>query len=102
MRKLLIAGNWKMNGSRGQTAELLGELITNLQDLKNQIECVVCPPSVYLDCAQAIIKSESQTHIQLGAQNVASQLVSAFTGEISPQMLREFDCTYVIIGHSER
>lgn len=101
MRKQLIAGNWKMNGSKPQTAELLKQLIANLSDLTTQIECVVCPSSMYIDYANSIIKP-SNTKIQLGAQNIASDLAKAFTGEISPEMLREFGCNYVIIGHSER
>lgn len=103
MRKKLVVGNWKMNGSKPQTAELLKQLVSNLQDLTTQIECVVCPASIYLDYAHAIItESSNKTAIQLGAQNIATNPVTAFTGEISPAMLREFGCTYVIIGHSER
>jgi triosephosphate isomerase len=103
MRKVLIAGNWKMNGSKAQTTELLQQLLPKLGDLHAQIDCVVCPPSVYLDTAHHLIQSSNTVSaMQLGAQNVASELVTAFTGEISPAMLREFGCTYVIIGHSER
>lgn len=101
MRKLLIAGNWKMHGSREQAVTLLEPLITNLQDLDHQIDCVVCPASPYLDCVSNIIEL-SNTKIQLGAQNIASETITAYTGEISPDMLREFGCSYVIIGHSER
>lgn len=91
-----------MNGSKPQTAELLKQLIINMHDLTTQIECVVCPASIYLDYAHSIIESSNKTSIQLGAQNIATNQVTAFTGEISPPMLREFGCTYVIIGHSER
>ncbi len=101
MRKLLIVGNWKMNGSKTQTAELLNALLQKTNSLGKQIECVVCPASPYLSIAHDIIKS-SNTEIQLGAQNIAPQNISAFTGEISPLMLHEFLCNYVIIGHSER
>lgn len=101
MRKMLIAGNWKMNGSKAQTAELLSAIIENLHDLRAQVDCLVCPASPYLDYASSIIKA-SNTEVQLGAQNIASQAINAFTGEISPEMLREFACSYVIIGHSER
>src|SRR5581483_5232821 len=103
MRKQIIAGNWKMNGSKLQTAELLHTLFSNLEDLDNQIDCVVCPASVYLDFASTLIQSaDTKTAIKLGAQNIATSPVTAFTGEISPAMLREFGCSYVIIGHSER
>ncbi|HSX20079.1 MAG TPA: triose-phosphate isomerase [Gammaproteobacteria bacterium] len=103
MRKKLIVGNWKMNGNKKQAVELVQQLLANLTDLQQQIECVVCPPSVYLDCTHQVIQSSNtKIPLQLGAQNVATNPVTAFTGEISPAMLHEFGCTYVIIGHSER
>lgn len=99
MRKLLIAGNWKMNGDKAQIRALLQGLSYMLEDLNAQIDCIVCPPNVYLDYVNSIT---NRAKIQLGAQNVASANFSAFTGEISPLMLREFGCNYAIIGHSER
>lgn len=99
MRTSLVAGNWKMNGSREQVATLLQDLLPLLRDLTAKVECVVCPPSLYIPQASEIIRS---SNIRLGAQNVASLLAPAYTGEISPLMLREFACKYVIIGHSER
>lgn len=103
MRKLIIVGNWKMNGNKVQITDLLGQLIPRLHDLNQQIDCVLCPPSIYLDRVLEIIKSSNiYGRVLLGAQNGASNSNSAFTGEISPAMLREFGCTYVIIGHSER
>ncbi len=99
MRTSLVAGNWKMNGSREQVTTLLQDLLPLLRDLTAKVECVVCPPSLYIAQTAEIIKS---SNIRLGAQNVANLLNPAFTGEISPLMLREFACKYVIIGHSER
>ncbi len=99
MRACLVAGNWKMHGSQSFTQELLQQLIANLSVVPTHVECLVCPPFVYLDQAQSLIKN---SNIILGAQNVASSDKGAFTGEISPAMLREFGCSYVIIGHSER
>lgn len=99
MRKMLVAGNWKMNGSKVEITALLQKLLEKLNDLTFQIDTVVCPPSIYIQYAHALIES---SNIQMGAQNIASNSVTAFTGEISPIMLREFDCKYVIIGHSER
>lgn len=99
MRKFLVVGNWKMNGSKPQVTNLLQSLTLLLGDLSSNVECVVCPPNVYLDQVSAIVKS---TNIEVGAQNVASNQITAFTGEISPVMLSEFSCRYVIIGHSER
>lgn len=99
MRNFLVAGNWKMNGSKAMVQSLLQQLIPLVTDLPNTVECVICPPSVYLaQCAEIIQKS----NIMIGAQNVSCRLEVATTGEISPSMLREFGCKYVIIGHSER
>jgi triosephosphate isomerase len=102
-RKYLVAANWKMNGSLQQVQSLLQDLNPRLKDLDSKIDCIICPPSTYLEQAFSVIKKTNMQNImQLGGQNVASSLVSAFTGEISPLMLREFGCNYVIIGHSER
>ncbi len=103
MRKYLVAGNWKMNGSRTMVASLLQDLILKLADMPADLDCVICPPSLYLEQVNNIIQNSNyEKLIQLGAQNSASSAATAFTGEISPVMLREFACTYVIIGHSER
>ncbi len=99
VRKFLVVGNWKMNGSKVQVTDLLQNLTALLGDLDSSVESVVCPPSIYIDQASDIVKS---TNISIGAQNLASSPITAFTGEISAVMLREFDCKYVIIGHSER
>jgi triosephosphate isomerase len=99
VRKFLVVGNWKMNGSKPQVTSLLQSLTTMLQDLTPSVESVVCPPNIYIDQAAQLVKS---TNIEIGAQNVACSQITAFTGEISPVMLREFSCKYVIIGHSER
>lgn len=99
VRKYLVVGNWKMNGSKLQVNDLLQQLTMLLKDIDSGVESVVCPPNVYLDQAQKIINS---TNIEIGAQNIACSQIAAFTGEISPIMLREFGCKYVIIGHSER
>jgi triosephosphate isomerase len=99
MRKFLVAGNWKMNGNKVEITTLLQQLLIKMNDLNHQIDCVVCPPSIYIDYVHQLIKN---SNIQIGAQNLASNSVTAFTGEISPVMLREFGCNYVIIGHSER
>lgn len=103
MRKYLVAGNWKMNGSQQQVTSLLQDLLPMLADIRAAVDCVVCPPSIYLDQVYKIVKSSNlYSGLQIGAQNVASLALPAFTGEISPLMLREFGCSYVIIGHSER
>lgn len=98
MRSFLVAGNWKMNGSKPQATELLQQLVPLLKDITH-VECVVCPPNVYLPLCSELLEA---SNIKLGAQNIASNIKAAYTGEISPPMLREFACKYVIIGHSER
>jgi len=99
MRKRIVAGNWKMNGNKSQIRALLSYLQQKLSAVGSTIECVVCPPSIYIDQVSHDLKSSD---IQIGGQNCASLELAAFTGEISPIMLRDFGCNYVIIGHSER
>lgn len=98
MRKLFIAGNWKMNLLGQSSQALLAQLKSSLSDIAN-VDIAVCPPSVYLnDAAQALAGS----NIGLGAQNVYSQPDGAYTGEVSCSMLLDVGCRYVILGHSER
>jgi len=98
MRRPLVAGNWKMHGSRAEAAALLDELIQQQSD-KLAAEIVVCPPFVYLQEAGRRLK---ESNIALGGQNVCAEPVGAFTGEISAAMLKDVGCRYVIVGHSER
>ena len=97
MRKPIIAGNWKMNKTPKETAELINQL----KPLVAQAECevVVCPPAVCLAAAAEALKGSK---IKLGAQNVHWARSGAFTGEISADMLKALDVEYVILGHSER
>jgi triosephosphate isomerase len=98
MRKPLIAGNWKLNGSREANAGLVRGVLENI-DASVVCDIMVCPPYVYLpDLAQLL----AGTSILLGAQNVAAELSGAFTGEISAAMLKEVGASHVIVGHSER
>jgi triosephosphate isomerase len=98
MRNFLVVANWKMNGSKQIVSSLLQELLPLLADINNRVECVICPPSIYIPLCSEL----ADKRLVLGAQNVVSAVLPAFTGELSPAMLREFDCKYVIIGHSER
>jgi len=98
LRIPLIAGNWKMYKTIDQAIELVNTLKTVLKDAQD-IEIAVCPPFVDL---QAVAELVEGTNIKLGAQNMYAAQEGAFTGEISPLMLREAGCEYVIIGHSER
>ena len=95
MRKKLVAGNWKMNGSLADNAALLAAIKPALAG----IEAAVCVPFPYLAQAQAALAG---TSIAWGAQNLSEQGKGAFTGEVSATMLLDFGCRYVIVGHSER
>ena len=97
-RTPIVAGNWKMNLLRGPAAELAGGLKAGLDGVSD-VEVVVCPTYVVLgDVAQAL----SGSRIGLGGQNCYHKESGAFTGEVSPQMLQDVGCDWVIIGHSER
>ena len=96
-KKLFIAGNWKMNGSIEFTQDLLSYLLKQTAASKNDI--VVFPPYVFLSAANKLI---ANSQIKLGAQDVSAHEAGAYTGEISPGMLNNVGCNYVLIGHSER
>jgi triosephosphate isomerase (TIM) len=98
MRRPLIAGNWKMHGTRAENAELIEGLLLGLPG-QTAAEIAVCPPFVYLWEVARLLKSSS---IALGAQSVCAEAVGAFTGEVSAGMLKDVGCKYVIVGHSER
>ena len=97
MRQSLVVANWKMNGSFNQLQHLLSEL--KQSDLNTEVETVVCPVSVYLSAAKHQL---SDSHIQIGSQNVAAFDEGAYTGEVSAAMLKDIGANYCIIGHSER
>lgn len=98
MRKALIAGNWKMNGSKEQAETLVKELVQGFSN-SNQVDMAICPPAVYLDQVAALVANSG---IKLGAQNCSEHLSGAYTGEVSTMMLLDLGCQYVILGHSER
>ncbi|MDZ4263466.1 MAG: triose-phosphate isomerase [Pseudomonadota bacterium] len=98
MRKSLVAGNWKMNGSAA-TGEALIAAIKSGFDSVRVDEVVLCPPFVYLAAAKELLKGST---IALGAQNMSQHVEGAHTGEVSASMLLDVGCTFVIIGHSER
>lgn len=97
-RTPILAGNWKMNGTLAQTRQILGGLLPVIKDVKNRT-VVVCPPFTALTTAARLL---ANTSVFLGAQNFYLKDSGAFTGEVSPLMLKEIGCQYVIIGHSER
>jgi triosephosphate isomerase len=98
MRQPLVAGNWKMNGSRASVKELVEGLKAGIGAVTNA-EVAVCPPFVFLADVQPMLEGSG---IALGAQNCASEDFGAFTGEVAAPMLADFGCRYVIVGHSER
>lgn len=99
MRKLIIAGNWKMNkGAAGEAAEL-AKGIADKHGQTEAVDIVFCPPYTSLREVGAAIQG---TKIGLGGQNIYPKDNGAFTGEISPLFLQDCGCQYVIIGHSER
>ena len=97
MRKPFVAGNWKMNKTVEQARSLVAELLPGMQAVSS-VEQVICPPFPALT---ALANMLSGTAVGLGAQNMHWEAQGAFTGEVSPAMVKEF-CQYVIIGHSER
>lgn len=97
-RKLIIAGNWKMNMTVAEGLALVNDLKLELKDIK-EVDVVVCPPFTALS---EVSKSILDSNIRLGAQNMSPHNSGAHTGEIAAGMLKEFSCRYVILGHSER
>ena len=97
MRKPFIAGNWKMNKTIAETRDLVLKMSATLREIKT-VEKVLCPPFMSLMSASALLEDSG---IGLGAQNMHWEEKGAFTGEISPVMVKEL-CGYVILGHSER
>ncbi len=98
MRQVLIAGNWKMNGSRSSIRELLEGVRAGAGEVKSA-ELAVCAPFPYLCDVQEQLNG---SNISWGAQNLSTEEKGAFTGEVSAAMLLDFGCKYVIVGHSER
>jgi triosephosphate isomerase len=97
-RRKFIAGNWKMNTSRAEGVALATAVAAKVGANSN-VEVAVCPPSLYLEAVGQAVKGST---VGLGAQNCYHEAKGAFTGEISPQMLVDIGCKYVILGHSER
>ncbi|MBD3754025.1 MAG: triose-phosphate isomerase [Gammaproteobacteria bacterium] len=99
MRKAFVAGNWKMHGSKASILTLVSGLNAKVGEV-GDVDIAVCPPAIYIDFVN---RSLSTGKIAVGAQNMAEEPVQgAYTGEHSVAMLKDFDCQYVILGHSER
>ena len=98
MRKILLAGNWKMNGDKAMIDRLLKDLLTGLAG-PERVEMAVFPPFPYLQHTQKILQG---TSIAWGGQTLNPAAQGAHTGEVCASMLRDFGCRYVLVGHSER
>ena len=98
MREILIAGNWKMNGSLAANDALVSGIVAGVPE-GSGFRLLVCPPFPYLASVAAQVAG---TKVSLGAQSVSEHESGAFTGETAPSMLKDVGCTYVIVGHSER
>jgi triosephosphate isomerase len=98
MRRSLVAGHWKMNGSRAENASLVRSLLDQAR-ADSTAEVLLCPPFVYLHEVGRLLKDSD---VALGAQSLCAEVAGAFTGEISAAMLKDVGCSYVLVGHSER
>ncbi|MET0858225.1 MAG: triose-phosphate isomerase [Telluria sp.] len=97
MRRKLVVGNWKMNGSKASNAALLSGISAGVTGV--HAACAVCAPAPYLAQCEAALSGGA---VAWGAQDVSAHTGGAYTGEVSAAMLAEFACSYVIVGHSER
>ena len=98
MRMPLVAGNWKMHGTRAANEALVHDVLQG-DEGEGGTEVLLCPPFVYLWELGRLLKGSS---VRLGAQNVSAEATGAHTGEVSAAMLRDVGCSHVIVGHSER
>ncbi|MDX1346857.1 MAG: triose-phosphate isomerase [Thiomicrorhabdus chilensis] len=99
MRKPFVAGNWKMHGSKASILTLVSDLNSKIAEI-GDVDVAICPPAIYIDYVNRALAGN---RIAVGAQNMAEEAnQGAFTGEQSVAMLKDMDCNYVILGHSER
>jgi triosephosphate isomerase (TIM) len=98
MRQQLVAGNWKMYGELATNSQLLQDVLVGLANIK-KVEVVVFVPFPYLAQAQSILAG---TSLAWGAQTISENAQGAYTGEVGVAMLKDFSCSYVLVGHSER
>jgi len=98
MRDILVAGNWKMNGSNAANAELVAGIVAGVP-AGSGFSLLVCPPYPYL---AAVVEQARGSAVRVGSQNVSEHEKGAYTGEVSPGMLSDIGCEFAIVGHSER
>ncbi|WP_298449254.1 triose-phosphate isomerase [uncultured Marinobacter sp.] len=98
MRRRIVAGNWKMNGSKDLSEKLVGYVRSETGSLDNGVEVVIIPPALYVGDVLRL----AQDAVSVGVQNVGRWQSGAYTGEISAEMAKDAGCRYVLVGHSER
>jgi len=96
MRRILVAGNWKMNANQAMVSSLLSDIVAGSPD---KVDVAVFPPAVYLSQAIAALQN---TSIAVGGQNINANVSGAYTGEIAANMLVDIGCSMALVGHSER
>ncbi len=99
MKRRLIIGNWKMNPATLEEARRIYQSAKNISNKLNKTDVVICPPFIYLS---TFLNKKIQSSLKIGAQDVFFEESGAFTGEISPMMLKNLGVNYIIIGHSEK
>jgi triosephosphate isomerase len=97
-RKMVVAGNWKSNGTVQSTKDLVNNVLNQSEFDGNKVEVIVAPISIHIASVKALLNDKIKT----GCQNISATGNGAFTGEISAEQLKDFDVHWVIIGHSER
>lgn len=98
MRRKIVAGNWKMNGSKDLVQQLVGQVREQVASLDARAEVVIIPPALYVDSVVALCGSE----LVAGVQNVSQWQSGAYTGEVSSDMAKDLGCQCALVGHSER
>lgn len=98
MRRKIVAGNWKMNGSKDLVQQLVGVICDHAGSLDAGAEVVIIPPAPYIP----LVQQQADGKLAIGVQNVSQWQSGAYTGEVSADMARDLGCWYVLVGHSER
>ena len=99
MRRIIVAGNWKMNKDHHEGGELAREILEGLEERERRCEVVLIPPFTTLPVVTEVVEGSD---IKVGAQDIFYEDEGAYTGEISGRMLKSLGCTYALVGHSER
>ena len=99
MRKKIVAGNWKMNTLPAEGVELAKGVAAGRKDVCDCVTLIVCPPFTHLS---SVIETLKGSNVEVGAQDCATEVKGAYTGEVSAEMIAALGCKYVILGHSER